>query len=232
MAKKRAARKVAKKRPAPRPGLHRPRNDGQWTEPRFKAFIMTALRNARWGPKYRCIEAAFRRKGTNPATGKPCKLHECSKCHRLVPQKNIQADHIEPVIPPGGFVDWNTTIERMFVEKEGFQALCKDCHQLITNMERFGLDEAGAKAHREAVSFAKKSVSEQCKLLKALGAPDHCCVNARIRRQAFEQNLTHGNFPDPPQPKLPDHHHNPHPEESGMAGQESPARPETEEARG
>jgi hypothetical protein len=48
----------------------------------------------------------------------------------------MRADHIVPVVGPEGFKDWNTFIERLYVEKEGFQAIDKDCHATKTNNER------------------------------------------------------------------------------------------------
>jgi hypothetical protein len=46
-------------------------------------------------------------------------------------------DHIDPVIDPAvGFVSWDTVIERLFCEVEGFQVLCWACHHAKTNEER------------------------------------------------------------------------------------------------
>jgi 5-methylcytosine-specific restriction endonuclease McrA len=47
----------------------------------------------------------------------------------------MRADHIIPVVGPEGFQDWNTFIARLYVEKEGFQAVCKDCHKAKTKQE-------------------------------------------------------------------------------------------------
>lgn len=52
-------------------------------------------------------------------------------------RKNIIADHIDPVIDPNvGFVSWDVVIERLFVESDGFQALCWGCHNIKTSEER------------------------------------------------------------------------------------------------
>lgn len=119
----------------------KPRNGGQWTEARFKGFIISALRSAsqRWGPKNQCIREARVSRG----------LYKCDGCGKIVSAtlppppgkkrriKNIVADHIEPVVDPRvGFVDWNTYIARMFVEREGYQALCHDCHTKKSEKER------------------------------------------------------------------------------------------------
>jgi hypothetical protein len=122
-----------------RTDIARPRNGGQWTEARFRSFIVSALRNAtlRWGAKWKCIDLAFVRLGPNPRTGRMCKLHRCASCAQLFPKGDMRADHIAPVIDPEqGFVGWDSYIERMFCEAEGFQALCHPCHDRKTGSER------------------------------------------------------------------------------------------------
>ena len=114
----------------------KPHNNGQWTSARFRGFIKSALRKAQWPPKYQCIRDAYVEDGINPATGRKCKFHECASCGKLFMQKQMTADHIEPVVcPERGFVDWNTLIDRLYVEAGGFQALCADCHKAKTDKE-------------------------------------------------------------------------------------------------
>jgi 5-methylcytosine-specific restriction endonuclease McrA len=110
-------------------------NGGQWTEARKTAFIKSALRGARWPVKYAVIREAYVKDGINPATGRTCKLHRCALCQGLFPQSHMRADHIIPVVGPEGFKDWNTFIARLYVEKDGFQAICKDCHKTKTKQE-------------------------------------------------------------------------------------------------
>ena len=105
------------------------RNNGQWTEARFSSFIKSALRSAsnRWGPKHLCMKKA------RVGYGK----YECCACKEIVGPKQIKVDHIEPVVSTEhGFNGWDEYIARMFVEVEGFQAICKLCHQIKTNSER------------------------------------------------------------------------------------------------
>ncbi len=114
------------------------RNSGQWTEARFTSFVKSALRGARWPPRYDCI------KGAKVGYG----LYRCALCGTIGPPtlppeegkknriKNIAADHIDPVVDPNvGFVDWNTFIERLYVELHGWQALCYSCHTKKTREE-------------------------------------------------------------------------------------------------
>lgn len=63
----------------------------------------------------------------------------CNGCKQIVKAKEVEVDHIEPVIEVTGFVDWNTYIERLLCEKEGYQILCKACHlskSLSENLKR------------------------------------------------------------------------------------------------
>lgn len=125
------------------PKKEKPYNNGQWSEARFKGFIISALRGAsqRWGPKAAVIKEARVRRG----------WYKCEGCKQEVPAtkqvtlkngkkkrvKNILADHIDPIIDPKvGFVDYNTWIERCFVEKDKYQALCHDCHTKKTEEEK------------------------------------------------------------------------------------------------
>jgi len=128
--------KFTKKTKRRRLDIPRPRNGGNWTEAQFRAFITRALRGARWPQKYECIRKACVGEGINPSTGRKCKLHLCPQCGGTFPQNQMQADHVVPVVGPEGFVDWNTYIERLFCEADGFSAICKDCHKRITEHER------------------------------------------------------------------------------------------------
>lgn len=113
----------------------KPHNGGQWTDARKRSFIMSALRRAQWPVKYAAIKKAFISEGANPATGRKCKLHQCAECGDLFPAKDMQADHIEPVVPLTGFDSWNGVIGRLFCEVDGFQALCRSCHKVKSKAE-------------------------------------------------------------------------------------------------
>lgn len=127
--------KSKKIRPKKRTDVERPYCNGEWTKARFVSFVKSALRGARWGPKYVCIKNAFVENGINPKTGRQCKLHKCPQCDQLLPQGEMVADHITAVIGPEGFTNWDNYIQRLFCEAEGFQALCRACHNRITKHE-------------------------------------------------------------------------------------------------
>jgi hypothetical protein len=51
--------------------------------------------------------------------------------------RNVAVDHINPVVcPVAGFTSWDELIDRMFVEADGFQVLCTECHKKKTGDER------------------------------------------------------------------------------------------------
>lgn len=105
------------------------RCNGNWSEARFKSFVISALRRAssRWAPKYTCKKNA--RVGRNE--------YRCASCAAIVGNKYIKADHIQPVVDPvRGFESWDVYIQRLFVEVDGYQAICKACHTIKTGEER------------------------------------------------------------------------------------------------
>lgn len=116
------------------------RNNMQWSEAEFHSFIKGALRSLslKWPPLTQTIKDARVAYGTYKCemcgeTGPPTLPPEEGKKRR---RKNIIADHIAPVVDPvEGFVSWDVLIERMFVEREGFQALCAKCHKKKTAEE-------------------------------------------------------------------------------------------------
>ena len=108
--------------------VERPRNGGQWTEARYFGFIRSALRSAfqKWGPKH---EAKKDAKGAY-------NTYVCAACDGWFGSSQVEVDHIVPAGALKSYEDLPGFVERMFCEKQGFQVLCKDCHQLKTNNER------------------------------------------------------------------------------------------------
>jgi len=118
------------------------RAGNRWTEAGFNGFLVNTLRRAtyRWPPKTDVLQAA------NVARG----LYRCAMCGKDVPvtvpvekkvkgkkkivrKRNIVVDHIIPVVDVDkGFVSWDDFIKRMFVEPDGLQVLCVDCHKKKT----------------------------------------------------------------------------------------------------
>lgn len=121
--------------------MSKKRNGGNWTEARYRSFIISNLRKAhsKWGPKNECKKQARISRG----------MYRCAECNTVGPatlppkpgnklrRNNAVVDHIEPVIDPAvGFVDWDTYVSRMFCELDNYQLLCWDCHDKKTKEER------------------------------------------------------------------------------------------------
>lgn len=107
------------------------RNDGKWTEGRYHAFIVNGLRGAyrRWPPKFEALGEAWVGYEKLGKTKRDIKVYECKKCRKPFPRKQVQVDHIKPVVPKSGFTSWDDYIERLFCEKGNLQILCKKCHK-------------------------------------------------------------------------------------------------------
>lgn len=114
------------------------RNGGEWTEARWKSFIVSALRKAssRYPPKFKTLDAAKTLKKVNPSTGRIAQHYKCAICQKDFTQKEVQVDHKQPVVGPDGFTSWDDYVNRMFCEVDNLQVLCKECHGTKTKLER------------------------------------------------------------------------------------------------
>jgi 5-methylcytosine-specific restriction endonuclease McrA len=113
---------------------------------------MSALRRAAWPVKYDCLKLARTEKAENPATGRMCMMHRCADCRGEFPAKQMTVDHICPVVPIEGHDSWDAVIKRLYVELDGLQALCKDCHKIKTDLENLK-----RKQWKKALSNARRS---------------------------------------------------------------------------
>lgn len=59
--------------------------------------------------------------------------YKCAKCKKLFDK--VKVDHIEPVVPTTGWVDWNSFIDRLFCKPELLQCLCEKDHNVKTKAE-------------------------------------------------------------------------------------------------
>lgn len=123
------------------------RNGGKWTQARFNSFIKSLLRQGtrKWGPIQDVKRKARTRRG----------FYRCDGCGQEVPAtiqvngkrvNNAVVDHRLPIIDPHvGFVSWDETIERMFVEEDQLDLLCHACHTEKSMEERRIAKERRAK---------------------------------------------------------------------------------------
>lgn len=115
------------------------RNDGEWTEGRYRSFITSTLRGGmrRWPPKWKTLKSAEVGRITNKKTGKLAMHYICAGCNSHYPAKDVQVDHVSPVVDPTtGFVSWDVYIDRMFCERSNLQVLCTTCHKEKTAKEK------------------------------------------------------------------------------------------------
>lgn len=94
----------------------------------LKSFLIATLRRAtyRYPPRYNTMNKARVERGK----------YLCTACKSIVGRKEVKLDHIKPIVDPKqGFVDWNTYIERMFVDESGWQVLCNACHKAKSAIE-------------------------------------------------------------------------------------------------
>ena len=99
----------------------------------LNGYIFGALRKIwRWYPE--------RKKALDNSTFDDAPIKDiqyvCNKCQAILPRDKVHIDHVNPVIDPEhGFQTWDEYIARLFVEADGLQVLCKNCHTTKTNEE-------------------------------------------------------------------------------------------------
>jgi len=109
-----------------------------WTEGRRKSFITSVLRSGyrKWPPKYETLKEAQTGKKINEKTKRLAMHYKCKKCKEDFPAKEVQVDHIKPVVDSKqGFKTWDVFIDRLYCEKKNLQVLCKTCHSEKTLKE-------------------------------------------------------------------------------------------------
>lgn len=103
-----------------------------WTEGRRKAFVIAVLRSGtrRYPPKYETLKDAYVGQRLNEKTNREGKHYLCALCEGEFPAKEVEVDHIEPVISSKGFTSWDDYIARLFCDKSNLQVVCKSCHKI------------------------------------------------------------------------------------------------------
>jgi 5-methylcytosine-specific restriction endonuclease McrA len=117
----------------------------------LKNFVIATLRRATYRWPYKNMAKNLKRLERG--------LYECQVCHGAFSPKQINLDHIIPVIDPfKGFTDWNDFINRLFVKTDGFQVLCSElCHSNKSILENIIRTQNGQKPIRiKTKSLIKK----------------------------------------------------------------------------
>ena len=87
-------------------------------------YVKKSLRRV-WG---RSLQRTGALKSAKIERGK----YRCACCGKVFRRKDIEVDH---KIPVGRFIDFDTYIERLFVDSKGLQILCKGCHRSKTKKD-------------------------------------------------------------------------------------------------
>lgn len=90
----------------------------------------------RWPPRNSVLNASKTEKKLNPKSGRMAQHYRCASCKGEFPLKEVNVNHIDPVIDPNtGFISWDVYIDRLFCEEERLEVLCKTCHDDTTRKE-------------------------------------------------------------------------------------------------
>lgn len=100
---------------------------------KLKTFLIPKLRSASlyWDRRQQVFERIRVGRGQ----------YACEMCGEIVKREEIDIDHISPVIPLDGSMDWEsaehigTLVLAMFCEADGLQGICKICHRVKTMQE-------------------------------------------------------------------------------------------------
>lgn len=113
----------------------RPYCSGTKTEAAFFGMIRSNLRklSIRWKPRSDYLLENRRPKKNG---GRSKWEYECQICHKWFIRAHIQVDHIVPCGSLNCFEDIGPFVKRLLCEKDGYRALCIDCHKTVTNKER------------------------------------------------------------------------------------------------
>ena len=114
----------------------RTRNANTMTESQFWGMIRAALRNRTryWKPV-----SVVRREVRRPYRGNNKRQkweYQCNICKKWFSVKNTEVDHIVPAGKLSCYEDLPRFVKRLFVEKEGLQLVCNQCHNIKTKKER------------------------------------------------------------------------------------------------
>lgn len=127
---------MAKKKTTKKKIADKPRCDGTMTEPAFWSFIRSALRNkSRWWKPITTCKQKSKRAYKGPNRRQKFE-YQCNECKEWFAEKNIQVDHKIPAGSLNCAQDLPGFVERLFVEVDGLQVLCFQCHNIKTQKEK------------------------------------------------------------------------------------------------
>jgi len=130
--------------------------------PNVNTWAKTKLRSAslHWPGRSEAIKRARVERG----------LYQCASCRELFKRKDIQADHIEPVVSiEKGWTTFDDFIARLYCPTEGFRVLCVACHEVVTKLQ----DEMRSYYRQQRKEDEDKlSMGRRSKNKKSISIPD------------------------------------------------------------
>jgi hypothetical protein len=121
----------------PKKLIEKPYNNGTMSKSAFFAFIRSGLRQkSRWWKPLQQAKLLARRPSKSKTNARLKWEFKCTKCKKWFPDKETVVDHIIECGELNNFDDLPGFAERLFCEVDGFQVMCKPCHQDKTNKER------------------------------------------------------------------------------------------------
>lgn len=110
------------------------RNGGQWSEARYWGAVRSALRRGFrfWKP---ITDAKNKARRAVTGKGRQKWEYQCNHCSEWFKGNEVEVDHIIPCGSLKEPKDLVPFLERLTTE-DGFQVLCKSCHQIKTQEEK------------------------------------------------------------------------------------------------
>jgi len=76
-------------------------------------------------------------KSDGSPAAKPRVEYLCATCNQWFMGKDIQVDHLDPVVDPlVGFLSWDVFVSRLFCDISNLSVICKNDHKFKTNAEK------------------------------------------------------------------------------------------------
>lgn len=166
------------------------------TENHFRNSVISCMRTnfARYSPKYQEVMLKSRVEiekinKDGKASIKPEVWYKCNICAKNTKQKDINIDHLSPVIEIGkSNSDYNLEqiFQRIDCEVDNLQVLCENCHDEKSKAENaLRLQCKAAEKMKNPASF--KTVADFRKNLKILGLSQDDYVYNKVSKTFKEQ---------------------------------------------
>lgn len=168
------------------------------TEAKFVGWLQSALRSV-WSkhPSKLALIKSRQFGLSNKVGGRPIWHIQCEHCkvpHKL---KEIEVNHKKQV---GGLLkleDLDRFVKNLLlVQPEDLELLCKECHGIVTYMERYGVSRREAIIEKKCIKFSKLSDAEQirkCTLAKIEPVPTTKIGRKNAVREYLRKNLPYDN---------------------------------------